>query len=115
MTPDRLLRWRGGGGAAAKRRPRCCRMPERMSHPGGGGRTWPSHLLAHQHNRTPGSSVQSESEPPCELAGGHHDVSVSDLNADELQPVGGSWSGLLFENPVSGYALALSWTFDIEF
>lgn len=47
--------------------------------------------------------------------GGHPDVSMSDLNADELQPVGGSWNGMLFENPISGYPLALSWTFTIEF
>lgn len=35
--------------------------------------------------------------------------------ADELIAVGGSWSGLLFENPVSDYPLALTWTFTIEF
>lgn len=40
---------------------------------------------------------------------------MSDLRTDELRPVGGSWHGLLFENPVSGYPLALSWTFSIEF
>lgn len=40
---------------------------------------------------------------------------MSDLSADELRPVGGTWNGLLFENPVSGYPLALSWTFSIDF
>lgn len=40
---------------------------------------------------------------------------MGDLDADELRPVGGSWNGLLFENPISGYPLALSWTFSIEF
>lgn len=40
---------------------------------------------------------------------------MSDLALDELRPIGGTWNGLLFENPVSGYPLSLSWTFSIDF
>lgn len=37
------------------------------------------------------------------------------LLADELRPVGGSWTGLLFENPTTDYPLALTWTFTVDF
>lgn len=37
------------------------------------------------------------------------------LRSDELNPVDGSWTGLLFENPATGYPLALTWTFTIDF
>lgn len=37
------------------------------------------------------------------------------LHASELRPVGGTWSGLLFEKPAADYPLALTWTFTIEF
>lgn len=30
---------------------------------------------------------------------------------DELVPTGGTWSGLLFDNPQTGYDLKLTWTF----
>jgi hypothetical protein len=33
---------------------------------------------------------------------------------DELIPVGGTFSGLLFENPNTGYPLQLSWTFSVD-
>lgn len=44
-----------------------------------------------------------------------HNVDVSDLKPAELRSVGGTWSGLLFENPVVGYPLTLTWTFSIDF
>ena len=34
---------------------------------------------------------------------------------DELMPIGGEWSGLLFENPQVGYDLRLTWTLTFEF
>ena len=37
------------------------------------------------------------------------------LRIDELAPVGGTWTGLLFENPTTGYPLALSWTFSVNY
>ena len=37
------------------------------------------------------------------------------LQAHELSPVGGSWTGLLFENPAVGYPLKLTWTFTVDF
>ncbi len=40
---------------------------------------------------------------------------VSDLRVEELTPVGGSWSGLLFENPATGYPLRLTWAFFLDF
>lgn len=40
---------------------------------------------------------------------------IDDLRLDELEPVGGHWSGLLFENPAASYPLALTWSFTIEF
>ncbi len=42
-------------------------------------------------------------------------VPVSDLRVEELTPAGGSWSGLLFENPARGYPLTLTWAFSIDF
>lgn len=36
------------------------------------------------------------------------------LRVDELIPVGGAFSGLLFENPTTGYPLQLSWTFSVD-
>ena len=44
-----------------------------------------------------------------------HNVDVSDLKTAELRSVGGTWSGLLFENPAVGYPLTLTWTFRIDF
>ncbi|SDD36522.1 hypothetical protein SAMN05421872_107312 [Nocardioides lianchengensis] len=32
----------------------------------------------------------------------------------DLIPTGGRWNGLLFENPVSGYDAALTWTFEVD-
>lgn len=37
------------------------------------------------------------------------------LRVDELSPVCGSWTGLLFENAAAGYPSALTWTFTIDF
>ena len=37
------------------------------------------------------------------------------LQADELQLRGGSWHGLLFDNPSVGLAPALTWTFEFDF
>lgn len=39
---------------------------------------------------------------------------VDDLRIDELRPVGGRFSGLLFENPNTGYPLQLTWTFSVD-
>ena len=44
-----------------------------------------------------------------------HNADVSDLKTAELRPAGGTWSGFLFENPVVGYPLTLTWTFRIDF
>jgi len=42
-------------------------------------------------------------------------ATVSDrLRVDELIPVGGTFSGLLFENSTTGYPLQLSWTFSVD-
>lgn len=40
---------------------------------------------------------------------------MGDLTAGELGVVGGSWNGLLFENPQVGYPLTLTWSFTIDF
>ena len=37
------------------------------------------------------------------------------LRSDELVPAGGSWNGLLFDNPRLGLAPALTWTFTFRF
>ena len=37
------------------------------------------------------------------------------LRGDELVPAGGSWNGLLFDNPRLGLAPALTWTFTFRF
>jgi hypothetical protein len=37
-----------------------------------------------------------------------------ELRLDQIRPVGGVWAGLLFENPQTGYAPALTWSFEIE-
>jgi hypothetical protein len=37
------------------------------------------------------------------------------LRADDLVPAGGSWNGLLFDNPRLGLAPALTWTFSFRF
>ena len=37
------------------------------------------------------------------------------LRGDELVPAGGSWNGLLFDNPRLGLAPALTWTFTFTF
>ncbi len=37
------------------------------------------------------------------------------LRRAELVPQGGSWSGLLFDNPSIGLAPGLTWTFDFQF
>ncbi|MCP3882988.1 MAG: hypothetical protein GY701_32010 [Sulfitobacter sp.] len=37
------------------------------------------------------------------------------LRVGELTPDGGTFSGLLFENPNTGYPLQLSWTFSVDF
>ena len=37
------------------------------------------------------------------------------LRADELSPIGGSWTGHLFENPAVSYQRALTWSFTIDF
>ena len=41
--------------------------------------------------------------------------SSDELERDELVPVGGTWSALLFENPVVACPLVLTWTFTIDF
>jgi hypothetical protein len=40
---------------------------------------------------------------------------MGELTAGELHVVGGSWSGLLFENPLADYPLRLTWSFTIDF
>jgi hypothetical protein len=40
---------------------------------------------------------------------------MGELAAEELTVVGGSWSGLLFENPLADYTLRLTWSFTIGF
>lgn len=43
-------------------------------------------------------------------------VTVSDApRRDELVPIGGTWSGLVFDNPRTGYELRLTWTFTFDF
>ena len=37
------------------------------------------------------------------------------LRLDELVPAGGSWSGLLFDNPHLGLEAGLTWTFEVGF
>ncbi len=37
------------------------------------------------------------------------------LRKEDLKLIGGSWSGLLFENPNVGYPLSLTWDFDLSF
>lgn len=37
------------------------------------------------------------------------------FRGDELVPAGGSWNGLLFDNPAIGLAPALTWTFTFRF
>jgi hypothetical protein len=37
------------------------------------------------------------------------------LRPEELIPAGGQWSGLLFENPRTGFPLSLVWTFSFAF
>lgn len=37
------------------------------------------------------------------------------IRREELSLVGGSWSGLLFENQRVGFPLSLTWTFNFEF
>ena len=39
---------------------------------------------------------------------------VDEPRIDELTPVGGTFSGLLFENPNTGYPLQLTWTFSVD-
>lgn len=38
-----------------------------------------------------------------------------ELTQDEFRPLGGSWSGLLFENPRTDVPLSLTWTFTFDF
>lgn len=38
-----------------------------------------------------------------------------ELVLSELVSIGGTWSGLLFENATAGYPLTLTWTFSIDF
>lgn len=38
-----------------------------------------------------------------------------DLEVAELVPAGGSWSGVLFDNPSIGFGPALHWEFTFEF
>ncbi len=43
---------------------------------------------------------------------------VSDVSGPEgleMRPVGGSWSGLLFENQFTAYPLTFTWTFTVDF
>lgn len=40
---------------------------------------------------------------------------MSDLSANDLRPTGGTWSGLLFENPATDRPLALTWSFTVDF
>lgn len=40
---------------------------------------------------------------------------ADDLTQAELVPVGGSWSGLLFANPLADVATALTWSFTFDF
>ena len=49
----------------------------------------------------------------CSLQKGQTDV-VDGLRLEELIPVSGTFSGLLFENPNTGYPLQLSWTFSVD-
>jgi hypothetical protein len=37
------------------------------------------------------------------------------LRRDELVPQGGTWNGVLFDNPSIGLPPALTWTFDLSF
>ena len=40
---------------------------------------------------------------------------MSDFTAAELRVTGGSWHGLLFENPTANYPTSLTWSFTIDF
>lgn len=40
---------------------------------------------------------------------------ADDLTQSELVPIGGSWSGLLFANPLTDFAAALTWSFTFDF
>ena len=43
-------------------------------------------------------------------------MTVSDApRRDELVPIGGTWSGLLFDGPRTGYDLRLTWTFTFDY
>lgn len=42
-------------------------------------------------------------------------VEDNGLAAEELIPAGGSWNGLLFDNPTIGLAPGLTWTFTFDF
>lgn len=43
------------------------------------------------------------------------DIDADDLRAGDLVPRGGSWGGILFNNPHVGLPIGLTWTFDFEF
>jgi hypothetical protein len=40
---------------------------------------------------------------------------MSEVAANELIALGGTWNGVLFENPATGYPLALTWSCSIDF
>jgi hypothetical protein len=40
---------------------------------------------------------------------------ADDLTQSELVPIGGSWSGLLFANPMADVETALTWSFTFDF